>query len=101
MSHDTDEKAQASVGDKEALYDQEIAPLLRQVNELCRAHGIPFVSCTQFSDTGFGTMAALPEYSDSRLLAAMQLFQHGFLAFMVQMMSPVDPVAGGSGGVIN
>jgi hypothetical protein len=99
MNQEPGQNAPARVGDKEAVFDAKIAPLLRQAMEICRDSGIPFIACTQFADESFATSASLPEYSDPRLHAGMALFRNGVLAFMVQMMSPGDPVAGGSGGV--
>lgn len=40
------------VFDSEAVYDNEIAPLLRQVVEICVAHNLPFVAAVCYSSDG-------------------------------------------------
>lgn len=41
----------------EAVYDQEIAPLMSQILTLCQARGIPMFASFQISNDGFCTSA--------------------------------------------
>lgn len=41
--------------DKETIYDELLAPLVSQVIEICKAHGIPMFATFQYSDDGFCT----------------------------------------------
>ena len=39
--------------DKEAIYDEQIAPLMAQLLEVCQREGIPMFASFQYSDDGF------------------------------------------------
>lgn len=43
--------------DKEAIYDEQIAPLMTQLLEVCQREGIPMFATFQYSDAGFCTSA--------------------------------------------
>jgi hypothetical protein len=43
--------------DKEKVYDDEVAPLLRQVCDLCEKHGMPMLAVVQFNQTDWGHTA--------------------------------------------
>lgn len=43
--------------DKEAIYDEKISPLMKQILEVCEEHGMPMFATFQFSDYGFCTSA--------------------------------------------
>jgi hypothetical protein len=39
--------------DNEKIYDDQISPLMTQIIEICKEHGIPMVCEFQYSDTNF------------------------------------------------
>lgn len=43
--------------DKEAVYDEQIAPLMAQLLEICRREKIPMFASFQYADTKFCTSA--------------------------------------------
>jgi len=43
--------------DKKAIYDEQIAPLVAQLIEVCQSEGIPFFASFQYSEDGFCTSA--------------------------------------------
>ncbi len=43
--------------DKEAIYDNQISPLMTQLLEVCQREGIPMFASFQFSEEGFCTSA--------------------------------------------
>lgn len=43
--------------DKETIYDEQIAPLMTQLLEVCQREGIPMFASFQYSDEGFCTSA--------------------------------------------
>jgi hypothetical protein len=43
--------------DKEAIYDEQIAPLMTQLLEVCQREGIPMFASFQYSNEGFCTSA--------------------------------------------
>ena len=43
--------------DKEAIYDEQIAPLMTKLIEVCQREGIPMFASFQYSDEGFCTSA--------------------------------------------
>lgn len=43
--------------DKEAIYDEQIAPLMSQLLEVCQREGVPMFASFQYSDEGFCTSA--------------------------------------------
>ena len=51
-----------AIQDNEAVYDNQINPLMGQIIALCKEHGIPFVACFQLNDGD--------EESDSPLLCS-------------------------------
>ena len=38
------------IQDNEAIYDEQINPLMGQIIALCKEHGIPFIACFQLND---------------------------------------------------
>ncbi len=47
--------------DREAVYDEEIAPLLMQAAKLCEQHGLPIVAVVWYSDIGHGRTTVCPD----------------------------------------
>jgi hypothetical protein len=43
--------------DKEAIYDEQIAPLMTQLLEICQREGVPMIASFQYSEDGFCTSA--------------------------------------------
>lgn len=43
--------------DKEAIYDEHVAPLMTQLLEVCQREGIPMFASFQYSEDGFCTSA--------------------------------------------
>jgi len=43
--------------DKEAIYDEQIAPLMTQLLEICHREGVPMFASFQYSEDGFCTSA--------------------------------------------
>lgn len=43
--------------DKEAIYDDQISPLMTQLLEVCQREGIPMFASFQYSENGFCTSA--------------------------------------------
>ena len=43
--------------DKEAIYDEQIAPLMTQLLEICQREGVPMFASFQYSEVGFCTSA--------------------------------------------
>ena len=43
--------------DKEAIYDEQIAPLMTQLLEICQREGVPMFASFQYSEDGFWTRA--------------------------------------------
>ena len=43
--------------DKEAIYDEQIAPLMTQLLEICQREGVPMFASFQYSEDGFCTSA--------------------------------------------
>jgi hypothetical protein len=46
--------------DNEAVYDAEVAPLIDQLQEVCRRRGIPMFLVAQFSEYGLASWFSLP-----------------------------------------
>jgi len=45
----------AETFDKEAIYDEQIAPLMSQIIAVCKEHGIPVVAQFQYAEDGYCT----------------------------------------------
>lgn len=43
--------------DKEAIYDEQIAPLMTQLLDICQREGVPMFASFQYSEDGFCTSA--------------------------------------------
>ena len=43
--------------DKEAIYDEQIAPLMTQLLEICQREGVPMFASFQYNEDGFCTSA--------------------------------------------
>lgn len=48
---------ESDMEDKETIYDEQIAPLMTQLLEVCQREGIPMFSSFQYSGAGFCTSA--------------------------------------------
>ena len=76
------------VQDKEAVYDEQIAPLMAQILAVCKEHGIPMVASFEYAPEQLCT-SAIPGPSDDetsqRLNAATELIYQGFAALTVRM----------------
>lgn len=60
----------------EKIYDEEIAPLLKQVGELCTKHGFPFIARVQYerteSDSAVGDTFFIPPHTAMKTRLAFQ-----------------------------
>ncbi|BDE70870.1 hypothetical protein [Delftia lacustris] len=45
----------------EAIYDEQIAPLLRQAGELCEQHGLAMVAVVEYDKEARGTTRLVPD----------------------------------------
>jgi hypothetical protein len=51
----------------EKLYDEEIAPALREIMQKCREAGMPFLATVEYEPGNFGTSADLPAVEERSL----------------------------------
>ena len=73
--------------DKEAIYDKEISPLMKQIIAICKEHKIAMVA--QFAipnesdpDLRATTALTVAEYEPPKsMVAAVSLLKKGFMAF--------------------
>jgi hypothetical protein len=56
--------------DNEAVYDEQISPLMTQIIEICKANNIPMVASFQFAGDAFCTSSVLPDGSSAVLFNA-------------------------------
>lgn len=80
------------VKDVEAIYDEQVAPLMAQIIAICKEHGVPMVATFQLNDgnaddpegDGVGplccTTAILPEGCDPKLVDAYRVMKNGWQA---------------------
>lgn len=68
--------------DLETVYDEQIAPLMTRIIEICRENKMPVLASFQFAPDSFCTTAMLFD-GDKRLAMATQMIQEGFVAFAV------------------
>lgn len=80
--------------DKEAIYDEKIAPLMTQIIAICNEHHIPMLATFQYKldgggDGGLCTTALLSEEwgTAKQLVAALNLIRTGFAAFTARVVS--------------
>jgi hypothetical protein len=45
----------------EAIYDEQIAPLLQQAGKICEQHGLPMVAVVEYAKEARGETRVLPE----------------------------------------
>lgn len=64
--------------DKEAIYDDQIAPLMTQLIEICRREGVPMFASFQYGDAGFCTSALSTGHCVfNHYMALAQCSEHG------------------------
>ncbi len=69
--------------DHEAIYDQQISPLMKEIVRICRENHIPMVASFEYAPEHFcSTIMLQPNCSDN-LKAAANLIQKGFMAFAI------------------
>ncbi len=76
------------MGDKERIYDEQIAPLLAQAGKIAEANGMPIVAQVEYLPGEFGLTACLPEstgYAMTMLYWAARS-KRNFDAFMFAVM---------------
>jgi hypothetical protein len=66
-----------SIKDNEAVYDDQINPLMAQIIAICKEHEIPFLASFQYSEEGLCTSYVLPSGSSPRLNVAADLLYPG------------------------
>lgn len=70
----TEAETPKSAGEK--IYDEEIAPLLKQVGELCVKHNFPFIARVQYertdTDSAVGDTFFVPEHTAMKTLLAFK-----------------------------
>jgi len=49
------------MNNKENIYDEQIAPLMKQIIEICKKEEIPMIADFQYSDTNFCTTFIYPD----------------------------------------
>lgn len=109
----------ADSGSNEQFYDDQIAPLMRQLLEKCKERRIPFVCAMEVSEDlsapdevgrrGFALTALLPKGASSRMMAAYKIVSTGTASFAAPVpqthdlplmrptiMGPLGPVRTGS-----
>lgn len=57
---DTDETPESPIADNEAIYDEQIAPLMAQILEICTAHKIPMVAAFEYAPDDLCSSFILP-----------------------------------------
>ncbi|MES2319986.1 MAG: hypothetical protein V4631_21100 [Pseudomonadota bacterium] len=61
MSDQEQQYEQAAVSENEKFYDEEVAPVLAAVSELCASRGFSMVVAVEFDPGAIGTISRLPD----------------------------------------
>jgi hypothetical protein len=83
---------------REAIYDNEIAPLLLRVAELCKAHGMPMVAAVYYDGESSGMTRVPPEGSNPAwlLVHAAWLSRGNIDAMCIGLARSIKPENDGS-----
>lgn len=82
---DTDESPEFPIADNEAIYDEQIAPLMTQILDICKAHGIPMVASFEYAPDDLCSSFILPLGTTGNLIRASEVIKpsSGLMAFTI------------------
>lgn len=78
------------IADNEAIYDEQIAPLMAQILDICKAHGIPMVAAFEFAPEDLCASFILPHGAASELKQAARIVasKPSLMAFTITKAGP-------------
>jgi hypothetical protein len=81
--------------EKEALYDEKVAPELARLAKLCQANGLSFVAGVEWEPGEIGRTCAFEKDASEALRRANAALQGNFGVGMVAITSPAPQPDGG------
>lgn len=97
MSTEDQKQTPAEMADMTAVFNAEIAPLMEQLVETCKAKGLPAMVAVQYSASRMASQGWL-NGAGQRMNMAASVIRTGVIG-LVAMATPSDPEDRGAGGV--
>lgn len=82
-----------TIADNEEIYDEQIAPLMAQILDICKAHSIPMVAAFEYAPEDLCASFILPKGAAEQLERAARIVSPGpsLMAFTITHAAPEGP----------